>query len=177
MSDGPGMVALDGGAHGRQCARSGATPRHCRVPGAPRMMISALMMPFSASPMRATGRFTKEREPRVIAEPSSNTHERCTPRDASVRASTGSAFFAVCFFIAAEGEVDGSGRRESFRQEPFNRLHQSDEAALVVESAPAPDKAVRAVSGKARMRARRIHHREEPHRSGHRKGGCFVPAG
>src|SRR6266566_3684268 len=88
--------------------------------------------PFSAMPTTATGAETPAINPLVSAPPSSSTNSGWTLRDASRAAPP------AHLLIVAEREIHGAARLGSRPEEMLHRLAESDEAALVVERAPAP---------------------------------------
>src|SRR5213076_1905237 len=92
--------------------------------------------PFSAMPTTATGAETPAINPLVSAPPSSSTNSGCTLRDASSSAMRAAP--PAHLLVIAERQVQGAPRLGSRPEEMLHRLAESDEAALVVERAPAP---------------------------------------
>src|SRR5881396_1053982 len=89
-------------------------------PPSARAVSPTVTYPFSAIPITATGAETPAINPLVSAPPSSSTNSGCTLRDASRSA------------------MRAAPRLGSRPEEMLHRLAESDEAALVVERAPAP---------------------------------------
>ena len=139
----------------RRIARASRTVGPLRAgtdewPPRPSTRSSTLVVPFSATPIAATGRFTPGNAPCATAPPSSSTSHGRTPR-ASSSSTAATAAVPGHLLVAPEGQPDVLGRLVPGLQEPLDRLADRGHAPLVVQGAATPDRAVDDLRGERRV--------------------------